>query len=383
MGLLVLVQRLPIRISSAGYYLPSVTVTDNQGLTDVLGKPVIVLPVPGTAEPGLLGEYYNNLTHSGTPETRLDPRINFSWGNGIPIRNVNADGFTVRWSGYVLPAFSETYTFRLTVDDGGRLWIDDELLIDTWDAGGYSNTTASVNMEAGKFHKIKVEMIEASGRSDVFLYWSAPSLPEQVIPENRLVHAGDTQLPVELISFEGIITNDDVVLSWSTASERNNAGFEVQRAIQSGTSQGAFEAIGFVAGNGTSTDANYYTFTDDAFTTHSVFYRLKQLDFDGSFSYSDALEIFPKTPQKTILHTNYPNPFNPVTTIAFELPVEGDISLTVLDVTGRIVARLIDDALPAGRHEAFFDASELASGIYFYRLKTKQSTQTRAMLLSK
>lgn len=367
----------------AGYYLPSVTVTDNQGNTDVLGKPIIVLPVPGMAESGLLGEYYNNLTHSGTPETRLDPRINFSWGNGIPIRNINADGFTARWSGYVFPEFSEMYTFRLTVDDGGRLWVDDELLIDTWDAGGYSNTSASMNLEAGTFHSIKVEMIEASGRSDVFLYWSAPSLPEQIIPEDRLVHAGDTQLPVELISFEGIATNEGIVLSWSTASERNNAGFEIQRAIRAGTSEDVFEPVEFVAGNGSTTDASHYTYTDAYTTGHRMAYRLKQIDFDGTFSYSDVIEVLPLVPQRTALHPNYPNPFNPVTTIAFELPVEGATILTILDVTGREVVRLIDDVLPAGRHQAGFDATGLASGIYFYRLKTRQSTLTRAMLLSK
>lgn len=369
--------------AKAGYYLPAVTVTDSNGNTDVLGKPVIVLPVPGMGEPGLLGEYYNNISLSGTPETRLDPRINFSWGNGIPIRNVNADGFTVRWSGYVLSEFSEMYTFRLTVDDGGRLWVDDELIIDTWDAGGYSNTTASVNLKAGEFHSIKVEMIEESGRSDVFLYWSAPSLPEQIIPEDRLVHAGDTQLPVELISFEGIATNDGVQLSWSTASELNNAGFEIQRAIRSDRSNNSFESIHFVEGSGTTDDPMYYTYTDTPGTGYHFAYRLKQIDFDGAFAFSETIEILPLAPNKTALHPNFPNPFNPVTTITFELPVEDEIVLTILDVTGREVVQLIDSTLPAGKHQAIFDANGLASGIYFYRLKTKHATQSKAMLLSK
>ncbi len=185
----------------AGTYQPVLTVTDSQGNTDEYSSQIAVIPVAGQASSGLWGTYYNNTTLSGTPETRLDPRVNFKWGNGIPIRLVDEDEFSVRWEGHILPDYSETYDIRLEAEDGARLWIDDVLLIDTWDLDGYSNTTTQLALQAGQFKKIKIEMVANTGRADIRLFWTSPSLIEEIIPEQNLFYAPDIILPVSLTRF--------------------------------------------------------------------------------------------------------------------------------------------------------------------------------------
>ncbi len=365
----------------AGTYFPVLTITDNQGNQDIASKPVPVISEHGDVSIGLWGSYYSNINLTGTPETRQDPRINFKWGNGIPIRLVPEDSFSVRWDGFILPDFSETYTLRLEIEDGGRLWIDDVLIIDTWDVDGYSNTEAVVPMQAGKFRKIRLELVAREGRSDVRLFWKAPSLIEQIIPETHLFYGPGLTLPVELTAFTGIVDQRSVDLQWTTASELNNAGFDIERSI-SGSN---YERIGHVPGNGTTTEASSYVYTDEEVHWESaqLYYRLRQIDFDGRFSYSQAITIEAPAPGEAVLFKNFPNPFNPSTIIRYDVPLQGHVRLKVYDVTGREVAVLVDTEVAAGRHQTLFDASNLASGVYFYRLETAQKSLVQSMLLAK
>ena len=363
-----------------GRFKPALTVTDDQGYSDSVGQDLVVLGVPGTAFTGLLGEYFDNTTLSGTPITRVDPRVNFSWGNGIPIQSIDDDNFSVRWTGYVLPAFSETYTFRLAVEDGGRLWVDDELLIDTWSAGGFTNTTASKTLQAGKFASIKLEMIEETERADIFLYWSAQSLPEQIIPEQNLFHSPDALLPVELTSFETLLDGEEVSITWKTASETNNAGFELQRAID----DGPFVKIGFVKGNGTTLESQLYRYVDRwPDTANTLRYRLKQIDFDGQFHIYSAQSVALPDPAEIRLRANFPNPFNPTTTLRYSVPLNTHVRITIYDAVGREVQVLVNQMIQAGNHAVQFDASNLSSGLYFYRMDANGITRTRSMMLSK
>ncbi len=170
-------------------------------------------------------------------------------------------------------------------------------------------------------------------------------------------------LPVELTSFTASANLNSVSLNWNTASETNNHGFEIQRNNGSG-----FNTIAFVQGQGTSTQAHSYSFVDQNVATGHYIYRLKQVDFQGTFSFSSevSVEIHPVTYS---LAQNYPNPFNPTTMISFNLRVDSKVSMKVFNILGQEVAQLVNGSMVAGNHQLNFDASKLNSGVYLYRLE--------------
>jgi len=171
-------------------------------------------------------------------------------------------------------------------------------------------------------------------------------------------------VPVELTSFTAIADYGVVELSWITATETNNQGFEVQRSAG-----GEFETIAFVEGHGTTTETQVYTYTDKSVNIGSYSYRLKQVDFSGTFEYSSVVEVDVPAPAVFALDQNYPNPFNPSTMISFRLAVDSKVSLKVFDVLGQEVATLVNTNLAAGGHSVDFDASSLNSGVYLYRIE--------------
>ncbi len=198
--------------------------------------------------------------------------------------------------------------------------------------------------------------------------------------EFGLASDATNQLPVELTAFEGMFKNGEVHLSWRTASELNNAGFEVERSLD----RENFAQIGFVRGAGTTSEAQSYSFVDrGSFNAEKVYYRLKQVDFDGRFEYSPIIEVNVSLPTKFALMQNYPNPFNPTTTIAYELPTRSKVLLKIYDMLGREVATLVNGEQAAGRYAQSFNASGLASGLYFYRLQAGNFVETKKMMLVK
>jgi hypothetical protein len=189
-------------------------------------------------------------------------------------------------------------------------------------------------------------------------------------------------LPVELMSFSATNTNDGVLLSWQTASERNNAGFEVQRRTEKRGASGEWQVLGFVRGAGTTTERQSYSFLDRT-ATGNVQYRLKQIDFDGQFEYSNIIEINAGLPKTFVLEQNYPNPFNPTTVMSYQLPVASEVSLKLFDVLGKEVATLVNERQEAGAYNYTLNASNLSSGVYFYRLQAGNFVQTKKMMLVK
>lgn len=180
------------------------------------------------------------------------------------------------------------------------------------------------------------------------------------------VLSGDESLPVELLHFTASATESGVRLNWTTASETNNLGFEVERAP---AESDAWKKIGFVDGAGTTTEETAYSFIDRAsLSTGTFFYRLKQLDFDGKFSYSPEVKAAAGVPQRFSLSQNYPNPFNPETAISYQLSSVSEVSLKVYDLLGREVQTLVNERQSAGKYSVRFQAGGLASGVYFYRL---------------
>ncbi len=196
-----------------------------------------------------------------------------------------------------------------------------------------------------------------------------------------LAGIGDNPLSVEWSSFVAIPNAQGVKLFWETCCEVNNAGFEVERK-QPTTD---WRAIGFVQGNGTTSEVQRYTFSDNAAPSGSVLYRLKQVDFDGTFSYSPIVETVVNAPTTFALNQNYPNPFNPETRIGYRLPIAADVKLELYDMLGRKLVTLVNARQEAGAYLIAFNAQtlNLASGIYFYRLQAGNFVETKKMMLMK
>jgi hypothetical protein len=177
-----------------------------------------------------------------------------------------------------------------------------------------------------------------------------------------------------------LTNNYSVELRWVTATEVNNAGFFIDRK----TEIGEWENMGFVEGNGTTTETHIYSFIDNNLNPGSYNYRLKQIDFDGSFRHYElvnAVEI--GLPQNYYLSQNYPNPFNPTTKINWQLKNSGYVTLKVYDDLGREVATIVDEEKPAGSYEVEFNASTLASGVYYYKIVSGNFIETKKMILMK
>jgi hypothetical protein len=175
-------------------------------------------------------------------------------------------------------------------------------------------------------------------------------------------------IPVELTSFTANISGANVELNWTTATEVNNQGFEIERASSLTTPVQDWQKIGFVPGFGTTTEPKSYSYTDQSVNSGKYYYRLKQVDFDGSFDYSNVVEVDVTLPSEFALEQNYPNPFNPSTSIQFSLPIDAQVTIGVYNLVGEKVAEIASGNLSAGSHNITFDASKLTSGIYFYRL---------------
>ena len=190
-------------------------------------------------------------------------------------------------------------------------------------------------------------------------------------------------MPVEMMTFSATVNNDNATLNWQTASEENNRGFEVYRSANN--TKTIWYNIGFVKGNGTIHTPSNYTYTDSKLKTGKYYYRLKQIDFNGNMQYYELNNIVEiKPPNKYELSQNYPNPFNPTTKISFKLSGDTKVSLKVYDISGREVSSLINDkTYTADYYTVEFNASNLASGIYFYRIVTNEFKSVKKMVLIK
>jgi V8-like Glu-specific endopeptidase len=185
-------------------------------------------------------------------------------------------------------------------------------------------------------------------------------------------------VPVELTSFTANASEGLVELSWITATETNNQGFEVQRS-----SGGEFENIAFVNGHGTTSETQVYSFVEKDLAVGNYLYRLKQVDYDGTFNYSKVIEVEVPAPASFTLEQNYPNPFNPSTKIKFAIPFETEVRLNVYNTLGQQVAEIFNGRLKEGYHEVDFIAGSLTSGIYFYRLEADKFVDVKKMIVIK
>jgi hypothetical protein len=199
-----------------------------------------------------------------------------------------------------------------------------------------------------------------------------------------LVEVTGDVVPVEFSSFTSSVSGNTVNLSWATASETNNRGFEVQKS----KNNGEFVSVGFVSGKGTTIQAQSYSYVEKDVADGNYIYRLKQVDFDGKASYSSGINVDVTAPSVYSLGQNYPNPFNPATSINFSLAVDSKVSLKVFNILGQEVAILANGLISAGTHKVSFNGSNLFSGVYFARMEAKgvdgsSFTSFKKMILNK
>ncbi len=187
-------------------------------------------------------------------------------------------------------------------------------------------------------------------------------------------------VPVELTSFSASLNNNKINLKWQTASELNNLGFDIERKIDNGY----WSKIGFINGSGTTSQPKDYYFVNTTDKPGKVYsYRLKQIDFDGSYNYSNEVKVDIISPVTYTLDQNFPNPFNPSTTISFSIPVKSNVKLLVYNQIGELVDEIVNSILESGNYNYTWNAKNYSSGVYFYELQTDNFRSIRKMTLIK
>ena len=187
-------------------------------------------------------------------------------------------------------------------------------------------------------------------------------------------------VPVELTSFTASISGNNITLKWVTATELNNLGFQIER--KSGKED--WSEIEFIEGQGTTTETHVYSFVDKDLVPEKYNYRIIQIDYDGSFTYYELQEeVDIKAPNSYDLSQNYPNPFNPTTQFKYSVPVEGFVNIAVYNVLGEKVSDIVNQVQKAGNYEITFDATNIASGIYMYRMESGNFVSIKKMMILK
>lgn len=286
------------------------------------------------------------------------------------------------------PNYNTTQDLRLS---DGRL-----RFVYTYDSGSKGQISGS---SWTKVLRITITYTQSASSGSIGWYSGIPdyyvtNTSDQEITGSEGSTLSDVPLPVELSSFNvNAVEGTKAQLNWETATEVNNYGFEIERSVKTEIvkdkpeTESKWEKVGFVKGNGNSNSTKVYSFTDKNLVGGSKFlYRLKQIDIDGNFEYSEEVEI-EVLPTKYELLQNYPNPFNPNTNIKFSLPEDTKVSINVYNVLGEKVASVLNGELKAGFHQVDFSANsfgyQLASGVYLYTIESKNFTQVKKMILMK
>jgi hypothetical protein len=217
----------------------------------------------------------------------------------------------------------------------------------------------------------------------IYNFYDATDFTLQSETTTPIQNSGSSPLPVELTSFSAVVLKDKIKLNWKTETEVNNYGFEVERSTKQDARNGNWEKMGFVNGSGNSNSPKNYSYEDKNVNTGKYSYRLKQIDNDGKYEYSKVVEVYLNVPGKFELSQNYPNPFNPTTTIRFSILETGNVKLTLFNILGQEIRTLVNESKEAGVHTINFNASELNSGLYLYKLEANGLVQTRKMTLVK
>ena len=351
----------------------SLTTADNSQSAPVTAGTNQVVSVPAAGNSGIGEIVFANVT---TGDNILVSRF-----NTIPVSPTGIVGNTSNYRWIIEPGNglvynqSEGYTLRFELSQIGNAGIAELADGDNTSISLYKRSTPGsgdfTNVGALTYHRNGTD----GNQSDDYL---TSGLITSGFSEFAFGSSNNI-LPVELSSFASTVKNNAVTLSWSTATEKSNYGFNVERS----TDKTNWVKIGFVNGNGNSNSPKNYSFTDKSSNSGKMYYRLKQVDTDGKYEYSKTIEADLGLPKTYELSNNYPNPFNPSTTIRFSLPEKQNVKITVFNTLGQKVAEILNGEMEAGVHEINFNASNLTSGIYIYTMNAGKFTQTKKMMLIK
>ncbi len=218
--------------------------------------------------------------------------------------------------------------------------------------------------------------------SPIKLY-SGVSTSKILVALARVAGTTTNVLPVELTNFEAVVNNKSVMLLWNTATENNSASYDVERMKHSAGTNAKWESVGHLLAAGNSASPKNYSFTDKNVNSGLYSYRLKMVDLDGTFTYSDEQAVTIGLPREFSLSQNYPNPFNPSTKIEFSVPSDGRVQLKVYSLTGALVKTIMDEHKAAGYYSIDFNASQVPSGVYFYELSGGGHQIVKKMMILK
>jgi hypothetical protein len=333
--------------------------------------------------------------------------------------------------GEILPSYTRTLTFRLTARDnragGGGVnyaqmtainvtntagpflvtqpntavtWLGNTTNTVTWDVANTSvapvnvtNVNILLSTDGGNnFTEVLASNTSNDGSEDIYLP-NLPTTQARIKVEavgnvffdlSNINFTIEDFVPVELTAFFALNTDKGILLKWTTVTENNNSGFMIERS----SDKNQFNELAFVTGKGTTTEVSDYKYVDIISSIGTYYYRLKQIDFDGSINYSNIVETEIEGPQVFVLSQNYPNPFNPSTMIKFSLPVDSYVSIELFNALGEKVDELTNRDYSIGNHELNFDASKLSNGVYYYTINANGNDgstfiSTKKMVLMK
>jgi hypothetical protein len=349
--------------------------------------------------------YFN----SQMPNTALPNRIIAPFWDDLDAKtpgtvHYKQDGnkFIIQWTNYQRFSGTGNYTFQLVIYQSGKIMVYYNTMTGTINSAtiGIENETGSIGLQVaynsnyvasskalqfsadpewlltnnlnGLIYNGNSQAVQLTFRTedfpqgnysmDVIIKSNDPSHPSITVPVSMTV----TAVPVEMTMLTAEVLNEDVLISWQTATESNNKGFKIER--RKSDKNDPWNEIGFINGRGTTTEKTNYSFTDKKISSGKYKYRLKQIDLDGTFTYSKVIELEVNNPSEFSLMQNYPNPFNPKTMIGYSLPVKAKVEIRIYSSLGEYLFTIIDETKEAGFFTYEFDASRLTSGTYIYQM---------------
>ena len=346
-----------------------------------------------TAYTDAVGRVRPNYTelYSGNLTGRTLTRDLYKWSTGV---QVNTGAVTI--SGSATDVFIFQIAQNLTMTSGAKVTLKGGALASNifWQVAGQVTIGTTVDMKGIILCKTLIAMNTGATLNGRALAQTAVTLIANTIT------ATNPTLSTVLKSFTSTVKGSSVILKWTTSSEVNNHGFDIERSVN----QTVWARLGFVAGSGTTNSLSNYTFTDRSITTSGTYYyRLKQINNDGTYTYynkaaGDIVKVFRNSALNLLdnntegesgsatefsLNQNYPNPFNPSTIIAYSIPQSANVTMLVYNSIGQTVRVLENGFKNAGNYTVSFNATELPSGVYFYRIDAGQFSQIRKMMLLK
>jgi len=356
---------------------PSITpdIDNNARSTEIANGPVCIgadeYTATGTATTTVTGSYgdLNTTTYTG-----VDGKIvaTITWYNGTGIAPTGA---TVTYTPGTRATDNSIYRkFTITESgDGDAGWYADVNLYynSSTELRGFTESSLRINQNSGGGWGVVATTINTTNHSGLINVSSFSDFS---------FDNGASPLPIELASLSAVPSGQKVDLKWSTKTEVNSYQFVIERSL---SSHSLWEKVGEVNASGNSNSQKEYSFTDKNLAEGKYSYRLKMIDNDGTFEYSQVVEVEVDVPNSFTLSQNYPNPFNPVTQIQYQLPVNSQVKLVIYTITGELVTTLVDENQVAGSYTVPFTANALASGTYIYRLVAGDFVATKKMVVLK